>query len=469
MSFTDFLLLSPFVIAGLGGLAVLLAGVVPVAYARGLAYGLTVAVLLVSGVLSLALWGHERVIQGLIVIDSVSLGFMTLSAAGALATVLLARHYGPTLGEVNEAFYGLVLFATVGMFILVSSADLLAGFVGLELIAVPLFGLIAWQPRRLGAIEGGLKYAVLSGLAAAFFLYGIAMIYAGSGTLDTGAIAAAMAGPRGVPALVTVGTVLLLVGIGFELAVVPFHMWAADIYQGAPVPVTALLGTVAKVAMLVFLSRLIGEQMAPVWTPFLPLMVVLAAAGMVAGNFLALRQRNVKRLLGYSTVAHIGYVLAALSSGTQSGFQAALYYGLAYAVMNLAVFGVVAVLATEVGDREDLESYRGLGRRHPWLGLVLAIGVLSLAGVPPTAGFFAKLFVFLAALEAGLLGLAVLLALTTAVSFYYYLKVLLVFFASAEEEAAPAERLSFGTGLVLASAAALTLGMGVYAQAFLVF
>ena len=168
-------------------------------------------------------------------------------------------------------------------------------------------------------------------------------------------------------------------------------------------------------------------------------------------------------------MAHIGYVLAALSSGTQSGFQAALYYGLAYAVMNLAVFGVVAVLATEVGDREDLESYRGLGRRHPWLGLVLAIGVLSLAGVPPTAGFFAKLFVFLAALEAGLLGLAVLLALTTALSFYYYLKVLLVFFASAEEEAAPAERLSFGTGLVLASAAALTLGMGVYAQAFLVF
>lgn len=469
MSSIDLLLLSPFVVAGLGGLAVLLAGVLPVAYARGLAYGLTVAVLAVSGVLGLALWGHERVIQGLIVIDSVSLGFITLSAAGALATVLLARHYGPTMGEVNEAFYGLVLFATVGMFVLVSSADLLVGFVGLELIAVPLFGLIAWQPRRFGAIEGGLKYAVLSGLAAAFFLYGIAMIYAGSGTLEAGAVAAATAGPRGVPALVTVGTVLLLVGIGFELAIVPFHTWAADIYQGAPVPVTALLGTVAKVAMLVFLSRLIGEQMAPVWIPFLPVMAVLAAAGMVVGNLLALRQRNVKRLLGYSTVAHIGYVLAALSSGTQSGFEAALYYGLAYAVMNLAVFGVIAVLATQVGDREDLESYRGLGRRHPWLGLVMAIGVLSLAGVPPTAGFFAKLFVFVAALEAGLLGLAVLLALTTAVSFYYYLRVLLIFFASTEEEAPPAERPPLGTGLVLASAAALTLGMGVYAQAFLVF
>jgi NADH-quinone oxidoreductase subunit N len=460
-------MLSPFVITGLGGLAVLLVGVLPVAHPRRPAYGLTIVLLLAAGACGLALWGHDRVVQGMIIIDSVSLSFISLSAAGALATVLLARHYGPTSGEIDEAFYALVLFATLGMFILVSSADLLAGFLGLELIAVPLFGLIAWQPHRPGAIEGGLKYAILSGLAAAFFLYGMALIYAGSGTLSTGAIAAAMAGPHGLPALVTVGAALLLVGIGFELAVVPFHMWAADIYQGAPVPVTALLGTVAKVAMLVFLSRLIGEQMVLVWAQFLPLLAALAAAGMVVGNLLALRQQNLKRLLGYSTVAHFGYVLAALASGTQNGYHAALYYGLAYAGMNMAVFGVVAVLAREAGDREDLVSYRGLGRRHPWLGLVLAIGVLSLAGLPPTAGFFAKLFVFLAALQAGLQGLAVLLALATAASFYYYLRILVVFFSTTEEEVVPAPRLSFGTWMVLASSAGLTLGVGIYAQVFI--
>jgi NADH-quinone oxidoreductase subunit N len=466
MSASDFLLLSPFILVGLGGLAVLLAGVLPGARAQGLAFGLTVLLLLAAGVTSAALWGEQRVIQGLIIIDPVSLGFIALSAAGGLATVLLARHYAPTRGEINEAFYGLVLFATLGMFLLVSAADLLVAFLGLELIAVPLFGLIAWQPGRPGAIEGGLKYALLAGLAAACFLYGMSLIYAGSGTLDTGTVAAALAEPRALPLLVTVGTALLLVGIGFELAVVPFHMWAADVYQGAPVPVTALLGTVAKVAMLVFLSRLVHERMAEVWVQFLPVLAVLAAAGMVVGNLLALRQRNLKRLLGYSTVAHFGYVLAALASGTPSGHQAALYYGVAYVVMNLAVFGVVAVLASEAGDREDLDAYRGLGRRHPWLGLVLAVGVLSLAGVPPTAGFFAKLFVFLAALQAELLGLAVLLALATAASFYYYLRLLAVFFSPAPTQAPLARPVPVGARVVLACAAALTLGVGIYARAF---
>jgi NADH-quinone oxidoreductase subunit N len=467
MSSTDLALLIPYIIAGLGGLAVLLAGVLPIPGRRRLAYGLTLVLLLAAGSTGLLLWDHAHVIQGLIIVDGTALAFTGLSAAGALATVVLARHYEPTTGEVNEAFCGLVLFAVLGMFMLVSTADLLTGFLALELIAVPLFALIAWQPRRRGAIEGGLKFAVLSGLSAAFFLYGMALIYAGAGTLDSGAVAAAAAGPHGIPALVTIGTALLLVAIGFELAVVPFHMWTADIYQGAPVPVTALLGTVAKVAMLVFLSRLVVHQMAAVWTHFLPLLGVLAAAGMVVGNLLALRQQNFKRLLGYSTVAHFGYVLAALASGVQSGYQAALYYGLAYTVMNIAVLGVIAVLAGDTGDREDLESYRGLGRRHPWLGLVLTIGVLSLAGLPPTAGFFAKLLVFLAILQGGWYGLALLLALATTASFFYYLNILVVFFSGAEAEAAPAARLSFGTALVLAGAAALTVGAGIYAQPFL--
>jgi len=250
--------------------------------------------------------------------------------------------------------------------------------------------------------------------------------------------------------------------------VVPFHMWTADIYQGAPVPVTALLGTVAKVAMLVFLSRLVIHGMAEVWAPFLPVLAALAAAGMVVGNLLALRQQNLKRLLGYSTITHFAYVLVALASGHASGYQAALYYGLAYTLMNIAVFAVMAVLADEVGDREDLDAWRGLGRSHPWLGLVLAVGVLSLAGLPPTVGFFAKLLVFLAALQGGWYGLAVLLALATAVSFFYYLRILVVFFSAAEEKAAPAARPSFGAGLVLAGAAALTIGAGVYAEPFLV-
>jgi NADH-quinone oxidoreductase subunit N len=464
---TDLIVLSPYLITGIGGLAVLLAGVLPIAGTGRLAYSLTVLLLVAAGSTGLLLGGQPHLIEGLVIVDGTSSTFIVLSAAGALATVLLARHYGPTTGEINEAFYGLVLFATLGMFMLVSTTDLLTGFLALELIAVPLFALIAWQPGRPGAIEGGLKFAVLSGLAAAFFLYGIALIYAGAGTLDGGSIAAAAAGPQGVPLLVTIGTALLLVAIGFELAVVPFHMWTADIYQGAPLPVTALLGTVAKVAVLVFLSRLVIHEMSEVWGHFQSVLAGLATAGMLVGNLLALRQRNLKRLLGYSTIAHFGYVLVALASGHASGYQAALYYGLAYTLMNVAVFAVMTVLAGPMGDREDLEAYRGLGRRHPWLGLVLGIGVLSLAGLPPTAGFFAKLLVFLSALQGGWYGLALVLALATAASFVYYLRILVVFFSAAEVEAAPAARLSFGTGLVLAGAAVLTIGAGVYAQPFL--
>jgi NADH-quinone oxidoreductase subunit N len=288
------------------------------------------------------------------------------------------------------------------MFILVSSGDL--GGPGAELLPPPVW-LIAWQPHRPGAIEGGLKYAAHP-TAAAFFC--MALIY-GSGTLSTAAIAAAMGWL--LPVCCTGHRRLLLVGIGFELAVVQFHMWAADIYQGAPVPVTALLGTVAKVAMLVFLSRLIGEQMVLVWAQFLPLLAALAAAGMVVGNLLALRQQNLKRLLGYSTIVHFGYVWPPSRVARRGGYRRVVRTGLrGYEHGRVRGGG---------GARQGGRRPRGPGllpwpgAPSPWLGLVLAIGVLSLAGLPPTAGFFAKLR--LPRRPPGrTAGLAVLLALATA-------------------------------------------------------
>lgn len=458
----EMLLLSPSLIVGLGAIIVLLAGVTPFAGRQTIAYWLTVALLGLAFSASLALWGHTgSAMDTGLRIDTVSLGFDALASASALAVLVLARSYAPICEELTEAFCALLLFATLGMFILASSEDLLPAFLGLELVAVPLFGLIAWKPGHPGASESALKYAVLSGLAAAFYLYGLALIYGGAGTLRLDALAAGLHQARSLPILTLAGFAMLLVAIGFELAIVPFHMWTADIYQGAPVPVTALLGTVAKVAMLIFLVRILDTVPPRVFAILGPATTAFGVLGMIVGNLLALRQRNIMRLLGYSTIAQFGYILAALGCGSTIGYRAALYYGLAYAVMNMTVFGVLVMLDDGRVATAHASRYRGFGRRHPWHGFAFAIGVLSLAGVPPTAGFFAKLFVLSALLRAGHVAIGVVLVLATALSFYYYLHLLLECFlpSNASEPDSTAAYLSAGSA-VSGIAATLTLVVG---------
>ena len=469
MSHHEILLLSPYLVVGLGAVVVLLAGVLPMPGRQNqdLAYWLALLLLAASFALTLGSWGHSgAVMDGGLRIDTITLVFNALSTAGAFAALILARGYDPIRAQVSEAFCGLVLFATLGMFILAASTDLLAAFLGLELVAVPLFGLIAWQPDHRGAIEGALKYAVLAGLAAAFFLYGLALIYAGSGTLQLTALADALNQTRSLPVLTVAGFIMLLVGIGFELALVPFHMWVADVYEAAPVPVTALLGTVAKVATLVFLVRVLSEVPMVVLDTLAPILAVIGLLGMVFGNLLALRQDKVLRLLGYSTIAHFGYVLAALSCTTGLGYRAALYYGLAYALMSMAVFAVLVALSGEYACEGRIADYRGAGHRHPWLGLVLAVGLLSLAGLPPTAGFFAKLFVLSALLHAGHTALAIAVVLATATSFYYYLRLLLTCFQTDTASAPKAVTPPLGASVVIGVSALLTVGVGIWAQAF---
>jgi len=464
--FADFLTLLPYGVLGLGAIAVLLCGVLPGQVAKNGPYWLSLVLLIAAAAAMVVGWDNTSHSAGtlasaFVVVDSLSRVFGLLFGGGGLAAVILARHYRPTGDDTDEAFHGLILFAVLGMVLLASSANLLTAFLGLELVAIPLFGLIAWQPGRRGAIEGGLKYAVLAGLAAAFFLYGVALIYAGAGTLSPDEAAKILAGDGAVPELVIAGVALILVGAAFELALVPFHMWAPDIYQASPAPVTAFLGTVAKMAVLVFIVRLLGFQMPALWQEFLPVLWILALASIVVGNLLALRQENLKRLLAYSSIAHMGYVFMALASGNVLGLKAAIYYALAYVVMNMCVFAIVAIVARDDTDRELLASYRGLGRRHPGLGIAMGVGLLSLAGLPPTAGFFAKLFAFYAALEAGLVALVIVAALGTAASFYYYLRVLVEMFA-AEKAPALEKSVPVGANVVLLASVILTLGLGIF-------
>lgn len=450
--------LAPFILLTLGGLTLLMLGVWPQRVSTRTLTTVTLAFLLLGAGAAL-FWTVPREVAGMLVIDAISRLFTLVFALGAAAVVLLSHGYAPTRNEVREEYLSLLLFATLGMTLLVASRHLLSAFIGLEILAVPLYALIAWRPARRGAVEGGVKYAVLAGLAAAFFLYGIALAYAGTGTLDLVALGSLTSGEHLLPIAVT----LILVGTGFKLALVPFHMWAPDIYQAAPAPITALFASIAKAAALVFLIRLLTLQLPQIWEALLPLLWGLALVSMVVGNLLALRQRNLKRLLAYSSIAHLGYVLVALAAGTSLGRDAAVYYAVAYVVMNLGALAVVAALTQGDRDRGDLEGYRGVGRRYPLLGLAMGVCLLALAGLPPTAGFMAKLLAFGAAVEAGNIVLAVIAVINTALAFFYYLRIVMVFYGQEEtrrDVTAPA----MGTLAVAIVASLLVIGLGIFPQ-----
>jgi len=461
----DLISLTPFILLASGGLTVLMLGVWPRPVSTRMLTTVTLAFLLLSAAAALfapLLWGSPHEVAKLLVIDDMSRMFTVLITLGAAAIVLLSYGYAPTRGEIREEYLSLILFATSGMTLLVSSRHLFIAFIGLEILAVPLYALVAWRPARAGAIEGGVKYAVLAGFASAFFLYGIALTYASSGTLDLVALGTLTP----VNGLLPIAMTLMLVGIGFKLALVPFHMWAPDIYQAAPAPVTALFASIAKASVLVFLIRLLCLQLPQIWAVMLPLLWVLALVGMVAGNLLALRQQNLKRLLAYSSIAHLGYILVALSAGNALGRDAALYYAVAYMLMNLGAFSVVAALTHPDHDREDLEEYRGLGRRYPVLGIAMGVCLLALAGLPPTAGFMAKLLAFGAAIQAGNIMLAVLGIINTALAFYYYLRIMTVFYdqekigpAENNRDITPPSKVSIAVAVI---ASALVIGFGIF-------
>lgn len=430
MLLAEVIALTPYILLATGGLVVLAAGVWPRRLSDAVLLTITLAFLLAAAGAAGLLWDTPRNIGGMVIIDEMGRLFTVLFTLGTAAVVILSYGYRPTANEIREEYWSLLLFATLGMALLATSGHLITAFLGLETLAVPLYALIAWRPERAGAIEGGVKYAILAGLAASFFLYGMALAYADSGTLNLAALGEAHSQNLGT--WFAMAITFLLVAVGFKLALVPFHMWVPDIYQAAPVPVTALFATVVKAAVLASLVRLLTLQLPLVWETMQPLLWGLAVVTMLVGNTLALLQQNLKRLLAYSSIAHLGYILVAFAAGNTLGRDAAIYYAVAYVVMNLGAFGVIAALSHAGQDRELLSEYRGLGRQYPLLGLTMGISLLALAGLPPTAGFMAKFLAFGAAIQADYTVLAVIAVLNTALAFFYYLRVMVVFYDKSE-------------------------------------
>lgn len=360
----------------------------------------------------------------LLILDGYARIYIGLILLAALAVSLLSYGYLAQHQQRREEYYVLLLLATLGAMVLAASNHFATFFLGLELLSVSLYSLLAYRRDDAPGIEAAVKYLVLAGVSSGFLLFGMALVYAQLGTMEFSSIAAKLgtASP-GIFMFIAFG--MILVGIGFKLALVPFHLWTPDVYQGAPAPVTAFLATVSKGAMFALLMRFFAGLDFPARHGSLMLIfVVMAVASMIVGNLLALLQNNVKRILAYSSIAHLGYLLVAFLAGSALGTEAVTYYLAAYFATTLVAFGVIAVLSNGAEEFETLKDYRGLAWRRPWLAGVFTAALLSLAGIPLTAGFLGKFYLLLSGAAAGLWFLLVVLVVTSVIGLFYYLRVL---------------------------------------------
>ena len=462
MSAGDVLSLAPLLVLGGAAVGVMLAA----AFFRShrLAVVLTLAALALAGAALAVAWPlAPRQITPLLLIDRVALFYTGLMLAAALFTVLFAFGYlekNPVARR--EEYYVLLLTATLGAGVLVASNHFVSFFLGLELLSVSLFALVAYPRTPALCIEAGVKYLVLAGTSSAFLLLGMALVYAALGTLEFPRLVAAAAGGAAPGRLPLAGVSLMLVGVGFKLSLVPFHLWAPDVYQGAPAPTAALVATVSKGAVFVLLLRNFGPLLAPPSAALAAVLTVLALVSMFAGNWLALLQQNVKRLLAYSSIAHMGYLLVALLAGGRWAPVAVAVYLTAYFVTMLGAFGVVTVLSTRARDADAPEDYLGLAWRRPWLAGVFALMLLSLAGIPLTAGFVGKFLVLGSGVQARLWLLAAALAVNSAIGLFYYLRLIALLFRPPAGASAPGRPCGRLAGVALTALTLALVWLGVY-------
>ena len=405
-----------------------------------------------------------RSATALLVFDDYARFYTGLILAATAAVTLLSFGYLERRHEQRDEYYLLLLLAALGSIVLVAAVHFASLFLGLELLSVSLYALIAYTRTREHSIEAAVKYLVLAAVSAAFLLFGMALVYAELGTMAFARMTTMPAGgPDRVVALVGVG--LIVVGFGFKLALVPFHLWTPDVYQGAPAPVTAFVATVSKGAMFAVLLRYFTIIDVHAHHTLFLIFAILAIASMVAGNLLALLQSNIKRLLAYSSIAHLGYLVVAFLASGALAATAITFYLVAYFVTTIGAFGVVTVLSSGDGEAEHLDDYRGLFARRPWLSAAFLAMLLSLAGIPLTAGFVGKFYLTVAAGGAALWPLLIVMMITSGIGLFYYLRIVVaMFMESATGASAGREpsRLPLVAGLTLSALTVALIWLGVY-------
>jgi NADH-quinone oxidoreductase subunit N len=430
---------------------------------------------------SALMWGGPPVdFQQMVVADDFTLFFNGIFCLTTALVLLLSVGYVRRQGIETGEYYVLLLFAAIGMMLMASALDLLIVFLGLELMSLCLYVLSGSFRTRPTGNESSMKYFLLGAFSSGFFLYGVALLYGATGTTNLARIGAALAAPgAAAEPLILAGLALLLVGFGFKTSAVPFHQWAPDVYEGAPTAVAALIATGSKAAAFAALLRVLlaARLLEPDWTMLLWILAVLT---MTVGNVVALAQRNLKRMLAYSSVAHVGYMLVGLTAGIDQGGAAVLYYLVVYSFATIGAFGVILLLERQAGpepgeaalrptEAVELDAYGGLAARYPVLAVVLTVCLISLVGLPPTAGFVGKFYLFAAAVRGDFVWLAIIAVLNSVVAAYYYLR-LIVYMYMREAEAGEARTaLTPAAGLALAVTVWATFHLGLLPETVLAF
>jgi NADH-quinone oxidoreductase subunit N len=393
---------------------------------------------------------------GMVRVDSFSI-FFHLIVGFVAATVIMASFEYLAVQRIRLGeYYGLILLGAVGMMLMSSAVELVLIFIALEISSISTYILAGFRRKAATSAESSLKYFLLGSFATAFFLYGVALMFGATGSTSIYPIAASLR--TGAPALAYAGMALMFIGLGFKIACAPFHVWTPDVYEGAPAPVVALMSTAPKAAAFAVLLRVLFAAAAPGWFWIVWCSAVLS---MTIGNIGALVQNNVKRMLAYSSIAHAGYLLCAFAAAKDIGISAAIFYAAAYAVMNAGAFIVISHFASHNERYVTIDDYSGLGRRAPGLAAVLTIFMLSLIGIPITGGFFAKFYVFSAALKSDLVGLVIIGLVNSAIAAYYYLRVIVVMYMREPKDETPMIAMPAALGISLAAAAVATIYLGV--------
>ena len=418
------------------------------------------------------LWGTSSyAFNHLLLIDNYSLFFNALFCGGAILAVLLSVRYlereGISLGE----YYVILLGAVIGMMIMASAGSLITVFVGIETLSISLYILAGFNREKAVSGEAALKYLLLGAFATGFLLYGIALIYGATGSFDIIAIGDYIKAHGGPSRLILLGAVFILIGFSFKASLAPFHMWAPDVYQGAPTPISGFMSTAAKAAAFAVLFRVISVAMPELHKQWHTMLYAIAILTMCVGNLSALGQGNIKRMLAYSSVAHAGYLVIAILAagrGVALGAQSIMFYLIAYTLMNMGAFGILAIMARKEQNNETVDSFAGIGYRQPVYAAAMTLFLVSLAGVPPTAGFFGKFYIFLAAVRADMIPLAIIGVLNAVVSVYYYLRIVVAMYMQEPAEEIERDRvLWWPAALAVTISAAGILAMGLLPGRFI--
>jgi NADH-quinone oxidoreductase subunit N len=458
MTETDFLCLAPLLVIALAPVVIMI--IISVIRNYDVVYGFSVLSLLFAfASVFFIVPAIPHSIEPLFIIDIYSLFFLGIIILTALFVTLLSYDYIRKLQGVREEYYIILFTSTLGASLLAVSNHFVLFFLGLETLSISLYILIAFQRSKDSSIEAGIKYLILASVSSAFLLFGMALIYTALGTMQFSGIVSALTRYGQLSPLLISGFGMMMVGIGFKLALVPFHMWTPDVYQGAPAPVTAYIATVSKGAVMAVLIRFFFDIRGFENQYIFLVISGIAILSMFVGNLLAIRQKNIKRLLAYSSIANMGYLIIILLTGTEKGIQASIFYLVSYFITTIGAFGVISLLSTCQHEAEKIEDYRGLFWKRTWIAIVFTLSMLSLAGIPVTAGFIAKFYVIYEGMKAGLMVLVFSMVINSVIGLYYYLRVITTMFSASTETELPALSLTGNFTLFLIALGILILGV----------